>query len=48
MYTFLSVQGNDDVYLCVNDGSRVTISPAYVSGRKHPELAKEVHSDYHQ
>ncbi|XP_026218519.1 putative ferric-chelate reductase 1 isoform X2 [Anabas testudineus] len=33
--------GNDDVYLCVNDGSRVTISPAYVSGRKHPELAKE-------
>ncbi|XP_071780167.1 putative ferric-chelate reductase 1 [Centroberyx gerrardi] len=34
--------GNDDVYLCVNDAGRVTISPAYVSGRTHPELAPEV------
>ncbi|XP_029002278.1 putative ferric-chelate reductase 1 isoform X2 [Betta splendens] len=33
--------GNDDVYLCVNDGDRVTISAAYVTGRKHPEVAKE-------
>ncbi|XP_058483953.1 putative ferric-chelate reductase 1 [Solea solea] len=33
--------GNDDVYLCVNDGGRVTISAAYVSGRTHPELATE-------
>ncbi|KAM7390913.1 hypothetical protein PAMA_008895 [Pampus argenteus] len=33
--------GNDDVYLCVKDGSRVTISAAYVSGRTHPELTTE-------
>ncbi|KAG8009294.1 Ferric-chelate reductase 1 [Nibea albiflora] len=30
--------GNDDVYLCVNDGGRVTISAAHVTGRTHPEL----------
>ncbi|XP_059182905.1 putative ferric-chelate reductase 1 [Centropristis striata] len=33
--------GNDDVYLCVNDGGRVTISPASVSGRTQPELTTE-------
>ncbi|XP_035853977.1 putative ferric-chelate reductase 1 isoform X1 [Sander lucioperca] len=33
--------GNDDVYLCVNDGGRVTISAAYVSGRTPPELITE-------
>ncbi|XP_008297813.1 putative ferric-chelate reductase 1 isoform X2 [Stegastes partitus] len=33
--------GNDDVYLCVNDGDRVSISAAYVSGRTHPESAAE-------
>ncbi|KAF7644850.1 hypothetical protein LDENG_00214640 [Lucifuga dentata] len=33
--------GNDDVYLCVSDGSRVTISAAYVSGRTHPEPGSE-------
>ncbi|XP_067434329.1 putative ferric-chelate reductase 1 isoform X2 [Thunnus thynnus] len=33
--------GNDDVYLCVKDGSRVTISAAYVSGRTQPELTTE-------
>ncbi|XP_050922681.1 putative ferric-chelate reductase 1 isoform X2 [Lates calcarifer] len=33
--------GNDDIYLCVKDGGRVTISAAYVSGRTHPELATE-------
>uniref|UniRef100_A0A8P4GA58 Ferric-chelate reductase 1b n=1 Tax=Dicentrarchus labrax TaxID=13489 RepID=A0A8P4GA58_DICLA len=33
--------GNDDVYLCVNDGGRVTISAAHVTGRKHPELVTE-------
>ncbi|KAM9337350.1 putative ferric-chelate reductase 1 [Symphorus nematophorus] len=29
--------GNDDVYMCVNDGGRVTISAAHVAGRTHPE-----------
>ncbi|XP_071341666.1 putative ferric-chelate reductase 1 isoform X2 [Trachinotus anak] len=33
--------GNDDVYLCVNDGGRVTVSAAHVSGRTPPELATE-------
>ncbi|XP_029313450.1 putative ferric-chelate reductase 1 [Cottoperca gobio] len=33
--------GNDDVYLCVNDGHRITIRAAYVSGRTYPELATE-------
>ncbi|XP_029934643.1 putative ferric-chelate reductase 1 isoform X2 [Myripristis murdjan] len=33
--------GNDDVYLCVNDGHRGTINAAYVSGRTHPEMAPE-------
>ncbi|XP_040921469.1 putative ferric-chelate reductase 1 [Toxotes jaculatrix] len=33
--------GNDDVYLCVNNGGRVTINAAYASGRTHPELAME-------
>ncbi|KAA8580963.1 hypothetical protein FQN60_013921 [Etheostoma spectabile] len=33
--------GNDDVYLCVNDRGRVTISAAYVSGRTPPELITE-------
>ncbi|XP_063768568.1 putative ferric-chelate reductase 1 isoform X2 [Eleginops maclovinus] len=30
--------GNDEVYMCVNDGGSVTISASYVSGRTHPEL----------
>ncbi|KAM4728032.1 putative ferric-chelate reductase 1 [Anableps anableps] len=29
--------GNDDVYMCVNDGDRVSVSAAFVSGRTHPE-----------
>ncbi|KAM9349345.1 putative ferric-chelate reductase 1 [Symphorus nematophorus] len=29
--------GNDDVYMCVKDGNRVSVSAAYVSGRTHPE-----------
>ncbi|XP_074478068.1 putative ferric-chelate reductase 1 isoform X1 [Sebastes fasciatus] len=33
--------GDDDAYLCVNDGGRVSISAAHVSGRTHPELATE-------
>ncbi|XP_070709371.1 putative ferric-chelate reductase 1 isoform X2 [Pempheris klunzingeri] len=33
--------GNDDIYLCVNDGGTVTVSAAYASGRTHPELATE-------
>lgn len=52
MLMFLPLQGDDDVYLCVNDGGGVTISAAHVSGRQHPELATEVHThtltDHHQ
>ncbi|XP_029385463.1 putative ferric-chelate reductase 1 isoform X2 [Echeneis naucrates] len=33
--------GNDVVYLCVNNGGRVTINAAIVSGRTPPELATE-------
>ncbi|KAM6953755.1 putative ferric-chelate reductase 1 [Aplochiton taeniatus] len=33
--------GNDDVYLCVRDGDVVNIEAAYVSGRKHPEVASQ-------
>uniref|UniRef100_A0A671UBV9 Ferric-chelate reductase 1a n=1 Tax=Sparus aurata TaxID=8175 RepID=A0A671UBV9_SPAAU len=29
--------GNDDVYMCVKDGARVSVSAAFVSGRTHPE-----------
>ncbi|XP_053186604.1 putative ferric-chelate reductase 1 [Scomber japonicus] len=29
--------GNDDVYLCVKDGNRVSVTAAFVSGRTHPE-----------
>ncbi|XP_017576664.2 putative ferric-chelate reductase 1 isoform X2 [Pygocentrus nattereri] len=38
--------GNDDVYLCVNDGGRVTVNAAYSAGRTYPEMAdKAVLSD---
>ncbi|XP_027005373.2 putative ferric-chelate reductase 1 isoform X1 [Tachysurus fulvidraco] len=33
--------GNDDVYLCVSDTGRVSISAAYVEGRTHPVTASE-------
>ncbi|KAL1006697.1 hypothetical protein UPYG_G00075560 [Umbra pygmaea] len=33
--------GNDDAYLCVNNGKTVDIKAAYISGRTHPELASE-------
>ncbi|KAI5618142.1 putative ferric-chelate reductase 1 [Silurus asotus] len=33
--------GNDDVYLCVRDTDRVSISAAYVEGRTHPVTASE-------
>ncbi|XP_051795999.1 putative ferric-chelate reductase 1 [Acanthochromis polyacanthus] len=33
--------GNDDVYLCVNNGDRVSINAAYISGRTPPELTTE-------
>ncbi|KAG7336059.1 hypothetical protein KOW79_000752 [Hemibagrus wyckioides] len=33
--------GNDDVYLCVSDTNRVSISAAYVEGRTHPVIAAE-------
>ncbi|KAK5859411.1 hypothetical protein PBY51_020966 [Eleginops maclovinus] len=29
--------GDDDVYMCVTDGIRVSVSAAFVSGRSHPE-----------
>ncbi|KAM3865653.1 putative ferric-chelate reductase 1 [Diretmus argenteus] len=29
--------GEDDVYMCVKDGDRVSVSAAFVSGRTHPE-----------
>ncbi|XP_068456856.1 putative ferric-chelate reductase 1 [Clinocottus analis] len=29
--------GNDDVYMCIKDGDRVSVSAAFVSGRTHPE-----------
>ncbi|XP_071348486.1 putative ferric-chelate reductase 1 [Trachinotus anak] len=29
--------GNDDVYMCLEDGDRVSVSAAFVSGRTHPE-----------
>nr|XP_019956771.1 PREDICTED: ferric-chelate reductase 1-like [Paralichthys olivaceus] len=29
--------GNDDVYMCVKDGDRVSVSAAFFSGRTHPE-----------
>ncbi|XP_023254024.1 putative ferric-chelate reductase 1 [Seriola lalandi dorsalis] len=29
--------GNDDVYMCVKDGDRVSVSAAFVSGRTHPD-----------
>ncbi|XP_036939226.1 putative ferric-chelate reductase 1 isoform X1 [Acanthopagrus latus] len=29
--------GNDDVYMCVKDGARVSVSAAFVSGQTHPE-----------
>ncbi|XP_008297535.1 putative ferric-chelate reductase 1 [Stegastes partitus] len=29
--------GNDDVYLCVKDGDRVSVSAGFVSGRTYPE-----------
>ncbi|KAI4885782.1 hypothetical protein NFI96_019472 [Prochilodus magdalenae] len=38
--------GNDDVYLCVNDGGRVSVDAAYAEGRTYPEYAdKSVLSD---
>lgn len=36
------VQGNDDVYLCVKDGSSVSVSAASLSGRTHPEDQSQV------
>uniref|UniRef100_UPI0037E8D1C0 putative ferric-chelate reductase 1 n=1 Tax=Semicossyphus pulcher TaxID=241346 RepID=UPI0037E8D1C0 len=29
--------GNDDLYMCVKEGNRVSVSAAFVSGRTHPE-----------
>ncbi|XP_029309279.1 putative ferric-chelate reductase 1 [Cottoperca gobio] len=29
--------GDDDVYMCVKDGDRVSVSAAFISGRSHPE-----------
>ncbi|XP_040911598.1 putative ferric-chelate reductase 1 [Toxotes jaculatrix] len=29
--------GKDDVYMCVKDGDRVSVSTAFISGRTHPE-----------
>nr|XP_033507348.1 putative ferric-chelate reductase 1 isoform X3 [Epinephelus lanceolatus] len=29
--------GNDDVYMCINDGGGISVSAALVSGRTHPE-----------
>lgn len=36
------VQGDDDIYLCVNDGGRVSVEAASATGRTHPEIADEV------
>ncbi|XP_007250476.3 putative ferric-chelate reductase 1 [Astyanax mexicanus] len=33
--------GEDDVYLCINEGSQVSINAAYVQGRTHPVIASE-------
>ncbi|MCJ8728586.1 hypothetical protein PDJAM_G00006200 [Pangasius djambal] len=33
--------GNDDVYLCISDTNRVSVSAAYVEGRTHPVTASE-------
>ncbi|XP_044224293.1 putative ferric-chelate reductase 1 [Thunnus albacares] len=29
--------GDDDVYMCVKDGNRVSVTAAFISGRTHPE-----------
>ncbi|KAM6919934.1 putative ferric-chelate reductase 1 [Lycodopsis pacificus] len=34
--------GNDDVYMCVKDGDRVSVSAAFVSGRTQPEDQSQV------
>uniref|UniRef100_A0A3Q3XRL5 Cytochrome b561 domain-containing protein n=1 Tax=Mola mola TaxID=94237 RepID=A0A3Q3XRL5_MOLML len=34
--------GNDDVYLCVKDGSKVSVSAAFVNGRTHPKDQSQV------
>lgn len=33
--------GDDDVYLCTNDGGHVSVDAAYTTGRTHPELASK-------
>ncbi|XP_072535737.1 putative ferric-chelate reductase 1 [Salminus brasiliensis] len=33
--------GDDDVYLCINEGSHVSVNAAYVLGRTHPVIASE-------
>uniref|UniRef100_A0A3Q2ZR86 Ferric-chelate reductase 1b n=1 Tax=Kryptolebias marmoratus TaxID=37003 RepID=A0A3Q2ZR86_KRYMA len=33
--------GNDDIYLCVNNGGRTIITAGFVSGRSQPELETE-------
>ncbi|XP_035272309.1 putative ferric-chelate reductase 1 isoform X3 [Anguilla anguilla] len=33
--------GNDDMYLCVQDGHKVDIDAAFVTGRSHPVVASE-------
>lgn len=36
------MQGNDDVYMCVKDGDKVSVSAAFVRGRTHPDDPTEV------
>lgn len=36
------MQGNDDVYMCVQDGDRVSVSAASFRGRTHPENQTQV------
>lgn len=42
MVSSACVQGNDDVYMCVKDGDRISVSAAFVSGRTHPEDQSQV------
>ncbi|XP_051554321.1 putative ferric-chelate reductase 1 [Myxocyprinus asiaticus] len=33
--------GDDDTYLCVNDGGRVSVDAAYTTGRRYPQVASK-------
>lgn len=40
--SFSNLQGDDDAYLCINEDHHVTVSTAYLKGRRPPVLDSEV------